>query len=340
MLNQKRIVLLWMIFLLTYVVQSIGYTQGRGKIYWTEDGQIRRANLNGTNVESIVTGIKWPKDIALDVRANKMYWVSPPHIYRANLNGSDIEKIVTGMEFPDEGTRFFHYICKDWRCNGEVRINDGDPIELPHRLMNDSNCIALDAESKKLYWGNNTYWRIRRANNDGSNMEVYLFKPNVDVESIQLDVKEGRIYFVDSLNDNIARVNLNGTNYEHLRLFSHEPRGFALDLTNRKMYWTHVSGEILRASLNAENVETLITGLTYPGDIVLDTHFGKMYWVEINHQTDEKVIKRANMDGSEVETIYTSLKYIWSIALDTENIYGITPDTDRLTTTWANVKNH
>ena len=38
-----------------------------GKIYWSEwiQERIRRANLDGSQVETIVTGLEWPRDIAL-----------------------------------------------------------------------------------------------------------------------------------------------------------------------------------------------------------------------------------------------------------------------------------
>ena len=52
-----------------------------GQIYWTDIGMpgdrttsIRRANLDGTNVETLVTGLGRPASIALDVVGGKMYW--------------------------------------------------------------------------------------------------------------------------------------------------------------------------------------------------------------------------------------------------------------------------
>ena len=62
-LTQKWIVLIFVTVVLTFVIQSISYGQGRGKIYWTEfdsdtkTGKIRRANLNGSATEDILTEI-------------------------------------------------------------------------------------------------------------------------------------------------------------------------------------------------------------------------------------------------------------------------------------------
>ena len=65
--------------------------------------KIQRANLNGSGVEDLVTGLPEPRDIALDVTGGKMYWIdhSANKIQRANLNGSGVEDLVTGLESPN-----------------------------------------------------------------------------------------------------------------------------------------------------------------------------------------------------------------------------------------------
>ena len=48
-----------------------------GKMYWTDvnTDKIQRANLDGTGVEDLVTGLSSPVGIALDLPGGKMYWV-------------------------------------------------------------------------------------------------------------------------------------------------------------------------------------------------------------------------------------------------------------------------
>jgi hypothetical protein len=71
---------------------------GAGKIYWLESDRIRRANVDGSNAEDLVTGLEgyWG-DIALDPRAGEMYWLAGGLLQRANLDGSDIVDLVTGV---------------------------------------------------------------------------------------------------------------------------------------------------------------------------------------------------------------------------------------------------
>ena len=50
------------------------------KMYWTDTiaDRIQRANLDGSRVETLVTGVDAPKGIALDLGRGKMYWTVHP----------------------------------------------------------------------------------------------------------------------------------------------------------------------------------------------------------------------------------------------------------------------
>ena len=313
-LTQKRILFILVTVLLTAVIQDISYAQARGKIYWTESGKVRRANLNGSGVEDmIIKQVPWG-DIELDLRKRKMYLVDRRSkiIYRANFNGTNIKRILEGRDQYD-----------------------------PHS-------IALDTNTNKIYWSNwSGPWGVARADNDGTDSEdIVIMKPpdnifplTVDAEYIRLDVRGGKIYFVDSFNDNIARTNLDGSKYESLGISIIDPYGLALDLNNRQMYWTHcIFNEIRRASLDGDNAETLLTELNYPTYIDLDMRSRKMYWVETDREAGKYRIRRANLNGSNVTDILTGLDFVYGIALDTNGFYDVSPDTNKLTTTWANMK--
>ncbi len=309
--------------ILVIIIQDVGYARRKGYIYFTERDKIKRMNINGTDVKEILTGVGWVRDIALDMSNRKIYWVTPPRIYRANLDGSKIEMIVDKVA----------------------------PNKPPREAANNPFSIALDIKANKVYWGNNGPWDIRRVNYDGSDIEhiaikhfVFdnvLFPITIDAESVEIDVREGKMYFADSFQDNIARANLDGSDYEDLGISLNDPRGLILDMQNRKMYWTQVSGKIRRASFDGENKETLLTELDYLGDIALDIQSRDMYWVEWDvEKRNWSRIRRANFDGSNVTDIYNGLNSIFAIALDIDRFYDVIPTTEKLTTTWAHVKNH
>ena len=56
-------------------------------------GTIRRANLDGSQVETIITGLEHPEGLDIDEGAGKIYWAEWGRIGRANLNGSQVETI-------------------------------------------------------------------------------------------------------------------------------------------------------------------------------------------------------------------------------------------------------
>ena len=70
-------------------------------------GKVQRANLDGSNIETLITELEAPFGIALNVDGGKMYWTEADmdvpgryKVQRANLDGSNIETLVTGLEAP------------------------------------------------------------------------------------------------------------------------------------------------------------------------------------------------------------------------------------------------
>jgi len=320
LMTYKRLTIVSMIILLISVVQFTSYGQGARKIYWSEDGEIRRANLDGSNVENVITNDNWIRDIALDIQNHKIYWIGGAHsIKRANLDGTDVETIYN-----------------------------------PHALNADkvgrihSPTITLDTIAEKISWDNMWGpWGMTRADLDGTNIEDIIILPvnggvfniRVDAEDIQLDVKEGKIYFQDSLNDNIARVNMDGSNYENLPLSTPHHDKIALDLSNNRIFRTTIIFREIRSYfLDGTNRDLILTSLSYPIHIALDVRSQKIYWNEMNFETEKSMIRCANLDGTNATDLLTGLNYVYGIALYTDGVYSVNPDKNHITTTWANIK--
>ena len=175
-----------------------------GKMYWTDWGEagtgarfgkqnIKRANLDGSNIETLVTsshGIYFPEGIALAVAGGKMYWTdySADRIQRANLDGSNVQTLVAlGLEGP--------------------------------------RGIAVDAAGGKMYWTDYDAGRIQRANLDGSNVQTIVTRGLESPNGIALDVAGGKMYWTDYGEtgvgarfgaEKIQRANLDGSNIETL----------------------------------------------------------------------------------------------------------------------------
>jgi uncharacterized repeat protein (TIGR01451 family) len=72
-------------------------------MYWTEQqaSVIKRANVDGTSIETLVTSLGLPAGIALD-GSGKMYWAEfgGNVIKRGNLDGTSVETVITGLSRP------------------------------------------------------------------------------------------------------------------------------------------------------------------------------------------------------------------------------------------------
>ena len=242
----------------TALTTEVIVTPGREEqvsIFWGDGDSIKKAGIDDSNVQTLVTGLSDLQGIALDVAGGKIYWTDygrywndPKKIQRANLDGSNIEDLIT------QGSK------------------------------NHPNSIALDVEGGKMYWTDSATDKIQRANLDGSNIEDLITDLSGNPRSITLDVTDGKMYWTNGTK--IQRANLDGSNIEDIVTGLPDLQGIALDVAGGKIYWTDhgrsrsAPKKIQRANLDGSNIEDLITqGLeNQPNSIALDVEGGKMYW--------------------------------------------------------------
>ena len=210
------------------------------KLYWTErtgntTGRIRRANLDGTNVQLVKELKSVPHGIALDAAGRKLYWTaSSGKIKRANLNGSGSENVVPGG------------------------------LESPKGL-------ALDVSGGKVYW-TEASGRIRRANLNGSNIQNVLTSLR---NPMNIAIFGDTAYWTEKTGENtgaIRSANLRGN--PNLMTRHSFPQGFpvgiAVDAVENTLYWTTSRGSIGRSNLDGSNFRpNFVTGLIAPGAFAL-----------------------------------------------------------------------
>ncbi len=269
-----------------FVLQQIGGQEPpvgeTSRMYWLDRGthRIQRADLDGSNVENLVTaGVSAPKELALDAGAGKMYWTDSTtnKIQRANLDGSQVEDLVTGLVGPaalelDVAAGLMYWT--DSRIGKIQRANlDGSGVEDLVAGLRDPQGLALDVAAGLMYWTDQGTKEIRRANLDGSNPQGLLTSGLRAPTALALDTEAGKMYWTDWGTDKIQRADLDGSNVEDLARTSGDIlHGLALDLAAGKMYWTdHGRGRIQRADLDGSNVEDLVTtGLSGPSGLALE----------------------------------------------------------------------
>ncbi len=316
------------------------------KMYWTDGGtanytgKIQRANLDGSGVQDLVSGLDFPGDLVLDLNGGKMYWHEGVDIRRANLDGSGIQDLVSGvrggiptLSLDLSAGKMYWMGYPTTNYTGRIqRANlDGSGVQDLVTGLGGIWNLSLDLSGGKMYWvegveaESDGKFKIRRANLDGSGVQD-LVSGLTHPRNLALAPSGGKIYWTehetassDAIDGKIQRANLDGSGVQDLVLGLARPERIALDLSAGKIYWTENGGfwtdgdgKIQRANLDGSGVQELVTGLD-PIDLTLDLSAGKMYWT--NAVTGS--IQRANLDGSGVEDLVTGLGNPLDIALDT-----------------------
>ena len=180
------------------------------------------------------------RGIALDPVANKVYFAElqslTPGIRRINTDGSGLEDLVTGAN--------------------AVKPHD----------------IAIDVTGNRMYWtdgitsagGANTNAAIRSAALDGSDVLDVLTGISSLIRGLDIDTDTGKIYFTDTVNNRIARVDSDGQNLETV-VAANNPHDVAVDTITNTLYWTDSTGvgvspdaAILCSDLDGNSVATFL----------------------------------------------------------------------------------
>ncbi|XP_069077783.1 low-density lipoprotein receptor-related protein 4 isoform X3 [Pleurodeles waltl] len=206
-------------------------------VFWSDVtlDRIMRANLNGSNVEEVVsTGLESPGGLAIDWIHDKLFWTDSgtSRIEVANLDGSQRKVLL-------------------WQN-----------LEKPR-------AIALHPMEGTIYW---TDWgntpRIEYSNMDGSNRKIiadtHLFWPN----GLTIDYAGHRMYWVDAKHHVIERADLDGRNRKAV-ISQGLPHPFAITVFEDSLYWTdwHTKSINSANKFTGKNQEVIRNKLHFPMDI-------------------------------------------------------------------------
>jgi DNA-binding beta-propeller fold protein YncE len=212
--------------------------------------------------------------------------------------------------------------------------------------------VAVDVAAGHIYWTNMgnpnaNDGSIERADLDGGNLTTIIpeggtFTP----KQLQLDKKNGKLYWSDREGMRVMRSNLDGSKIETLvqagcgEINRHDARnwcvGIALDVEGGKLYWTQKGddnagqGRIFRANLevpksqspaNRQDIELLFDALPEPIDLDLDLTNRMVYWTDRGDPPRGNTVNRASMDAThdnrkDPEIVFTHLMEGIGLSLD------------------------
>jgi hypothetical protein len=253
---------------------------------------------------------------ALGNKSGRVYFIdaSGGRLLSVNPDGSDVKELVTGRH----------------------RIPDG---------------IVVDAEHGHVYWTemgipNKEDGSIERADIDGSNRVTIV--PNGKTftpKQLQLDKRNGRLYWCDREGMRVMRSSLDGSHLETLIQTGKGEAdradltrwcvGIAIDVEDGKLYWTQKGidnagvGRIFRAGLDIpkgetptsrSDIEVLFDQLPEPIDLDLDLENRFLYWTDRGDPPRGNTVSRAPIDAApqsvEPEIVFTHLMEGIGLALD------------------------
>lgn len=217
---------------------GIAFDSVNNKIYFTDfendgDGKVWRMNLDGTNMEQLVSGIDEPYNIAINIEDGKIYWAdNSGNISRANLDGSGLER------------EFIHI------ADGQMRG------------------IAFDSKNKIIYFQEVNNEDIYVAKSDGTGVAKII--SGTYGYSIIVDEVNGKIYYDDQRGDCISQANLDGSNITKITDSDSRIHGMAIDYDTEKLYWSNRSdGSVNRCNFDGSSAEPYITDLSSPRGIFI-----------------------------------------------------------------------
>ena len=153
-------------------------------------GGIRRSNLDGTELESILPDAANTHGIAVDNRNNKVLYTqafAEEGVWRADFDGTSNKRIVTDITgwiaFDPNSDRLF---VSDYDLNS-ISVGNADGTGMTTLISTPSpSALDLDLGAGKVYWGDAS--DIWRANIDGSGIENLFAMPNPDwiVEDLEV----------------------------------------------------------------------------------------------------------------------------------------------------------
>lgn len=245
------------------------------KVYWTErfEKKIGRANLDGTNMETILTaadGISEPRGIAVDDLRGLIYWADGGgQIKRARLDGSNVETVRSsglssnwGLDVDVKwGMIYFSDSSYSADRIGHFDSN-GENFEILWTGQRNPVGIDLDVVGGMAYWvyGDG----VRRAPLDRSGPIQDLVGGQNWPMDVVVDRAAGKFYFTDFMEDTVKSADLSGAN---LRTLFHRDDSdpFGIDLYDGYIYFTDgLRGTLERMRTDGTNLETLATGLKDP----------------------------------------------------------------------------
>ncbi|KAL5505916.1 hypothetical protein EMCRGX_G007461 [Ephydatia muelleri] len=245
-------------------------------ILFTNRVGIRRVSLDVPELVSVplpVYNLSVAAGLAWDLDINSLFWADKL-IYVANINGSNQRPLITD--------------------------NIGTPVAL-----------AVDWQTKKLYWTDSGLKRIEVANLDGSHRCILIYSGLDLPRDIAVHPSAGYMFWTDwgatpmigrSALDGSGRKNLVTSNLKYIN-------ALAIDFDTDTLYWADANTHLIETSdLNGRNRRVFLSNLLHPYGMAL--HGDYLYWTDWTSQSIQRVNRTTGLGQT---SIVTGISYMNAI---------------------------
>jgi hypothetical protein len=281
-------------------------------------------------------------------KAARAYFTDQPNgaagrVMSVGLDGTAQQTVVTfSNNVPDLRGIAFH------RGTGRVFFLDNGGVKKIYSVLPDGSdlqeVLALSASfhtdleidelSGKFYWADNTLGQIRRANLDGSDVEIAVtVGTGIDTAPyfFCIDRPTGYFYWgvtsAGSGPSSFRRASFtNGVvDPNFVITTSTRTRDIGIDWRTSTAYWCdRQTGTIFKRALSGGANQTVISGMNAPHGLALDVDAEKVYWTDTGGRGNPpqglsvRRIARCNFNGTEFENLSTPAinSEPWDMTLD------------------------
>lgn len=316
------------------------------KIYWTDrtNEEVRRADLDGNNMESLAPGNDIIGSIRVDQYNNKIYWSDNENgqimtydietemasVFRGGIDGlSQIELKIDPP--PVENAPTVDLYWGDYISADLKKLNKNEKgVKIVVSRQNTPRGMGIDIDKNKIFWIEATRDQLKCANiSDGIEQVISSF---TNASSIALDIEKEQIYVVDIDEDVIKRVNYDGSGKTTIIGTNDDLTSVFLEFGEEKIYWLQkgARSRFYKANFDGSNQALIFETQT---DII---NFDIDYWNEKIYFTDrtEKAIRICNIDGTGMKNLVNSFEKVNIVKVDPQNerIYWTEPTKNRIRT--------
>lgn len=185
-------------------------------------------------------------------------------------------------------------------------LNTQSYVPIPMNSLYTPTAFDYDPTDGRIYFVDYRLRQLMSVHFSGTDVrELKQLDANADLEKIQVDPINRKLFYADTGNNLIGSINLDGTGYRVVVNQSlDEPRDLALVPATQTIYWTDwgASPKIEKASYDGSNRQTLAsTDLKWPNGLAYDYEENRLYFVDAGTHK----IEAMQPDGSSRSVILT-----------------------------------